>query len=82
MPCPEKKEDPTHPTLLCFKEKPLRGGEKIFLAVEVIKGGMIVEVNDMKFTVMHENIPEEFYIGFSACEGINKFYQFGVEEKE
>ena len=27
-----------------------------------------------------ENLPTSFYMGITACEGINRFYSFAVED--
>jgi hypothetical protein len=44
------------------------------------KGKMMkVSVDGHEFGYMDDSLPDEFYVGITGCEGINKFYNFAVK---
>lgn len=67
-------------TLLRFEDYPLRSGEKIRLSVEFLDRAIVVGLNEHHFKVECEQFPKEFFLGFTACEGINRFYNVEIEE--
>ena len=49
------------------------------LGVKVLDDMLEIEVEGHKAQLRVEGLPKEFYIGFTACEGINRFYDFSIE---
>lgn len=43
---------------------------------------LIVTVGQFSLTVMSEALPDSYYVGFTGCEGVNRFYDFRVEQIE
>lgn len=58
----------------------LPAGEKIRLEVETGEGILKIRVNDQPFQVPCEELPRQVHAGITACEGINRFYSFSIEE--
>ena len=58
----------------------LPAGEKIRLEVETGEGILKIRVNDQPFQVLCEELPWQVHAGITACEGINRFYSFSIEE--
>lgn len=50
------------------------------ITLKVEEKRFIIDVNGVKGIVEHEDIPESFPVGFTACEGINRLYEFSIEE--
>ena len=63
---------------LHFEDIPTEDGTRVKLSVEFLKGEIKVEMNGKAFSVKAD-VPSEFYLGFTGCEGINRFYSFTVE---
>ena len=79
VPCPERIERPIRPTKLLGEKFEITNNEITKLSVHFLKKALEITVNDKKFTVECEEFPEEFHVGFTACEGICRFYDFTVE---
>lgn len=78
---PMEGQDPlSNLSLLRFEDYPLSSGEKIRLSVEFQDQSVVVGLNDHTFEVFCEHFPRSFYLGFTACEGINRFYNIEIEE--
>lgn len=58
----------------------LPAGEKIRLEVETGEGILKIRVNDQPFQAPCEELPRQVHAGITACEGINRFYSFSIEE--
>ena len=76
--------DPDYPGALVvekihFEDIPTPNRSRVKLSVEFGVGEITVEMNGRRFTVRDEAIPAEFYLGITACEGINRFYNLTVE---
>ena len=82
VPNPTKTDEPTDYTLLHFENRPIKNKERITLSVSVSSKELLVTVCDKTFSVKCDKIPNEFYIGFTACEGINRFYSFSVQNED
>ena len=39
-----------------------------------------IDVNGNKFEIQDDEIPDTFQVGITACEGINRFYDFEIVE--
>ena len=55
---------------------PIQGGERVTLKVTTgVRGGFLsAELCGHRFEVPTPHLAEQFYVGFTACEGINRFY--------
>ena len=62
-----------------FTRFPVAAGEPFTLTVEFGYKEIRVSINGNGVTVACEDIPEEFHVGFTGCEGVNRFYEFTVE---
>lgn len=76
--------DPSYPKPLVvekihFENIPTPNRTRVKLSVEFGEREMTVEMNGVRFSVSHPRMPEEFYFGITACEGINRFYNLTVE---
>ena len=61
---------------------PIETNSKVKLGVEFFKKRIEISINGRKYNLINPHFPEEFYVGFTACEGINRFYFFAIEESE
>ena len=61
---------------------PIAGGEKIELSITtgVREECITVELCGQSFDLPVPNLAENFYIGFTACEGVNRLYSATIEE--
>ncbi len=75
VPCPESTEHPVKPTKILAESFKIEDGSLIDMTVEVKDGTVFAEINGRCFSVSHPEIPEEYHIGYTACEGINKLYK-------
>lgn len=80
IPWPERVERPVKPFLLDKKEFPIAGNTMVEIKVEVLADRLKMWVNGEYLETQVEGLPDEFYIGFTACEGINRFYTFEIED--
>ena len=80
IPWPERVERPIKPFLLSDKKFPIKGNTMIEIKVEILADRLKMWVNGEYLETQVEGLPEEFYIGFTACEGINRFYTFEIED--
>lgn len=80
VPAPKGSEDPVIPTLIFEEHCNIEEGSPIDIWVEVEEKKLRFSVNGKVAEVEHAEIPAQFQIGFTACEGINRFFRFDVEE--
>ncbi|MBQ8374364.1 MAG: hypothetical protein IJX98_02175 [Clostridia bacterium] len=79
-PWPERVERPTRSTLLSEKKFTIEGNTNIEIKAEVQKGKIKAWVNGEYLETDIVDLPtEEFWVGITACEGINRFYSFEIE---
>lgn len=73
------QEDGTQKTVnLCRAKLPFPAGEKLTMKVRLTREG--IEAVCGELTAKAEiALPEKMYVGFTACEGINRFYSFSVK---
>ena len=80
LPNPQRVERPIAPTLIGKLDFKIQPDELIDIKVEVKGKTIYADVNGHKLSCEHPDIPEEFHIGITACEGHNRFFDFTVEE--
>ena len=61
-----------------FLEFPIEGGSIIDLSVWVSGGAIHVRINGNEFSVADPDLPQTFHVGLTACEGVNRFYDFQI----
>ncbi len=59
---------------------PIADGSLVDLQVTIKDGAIHVNINGKTLTATHPDIPQSFHVGVTACEGINRFYEFEIEE--
>ncbi len=79
VPFPERKEHPVKPTKILAQSFKIENEAPIEMTVEVCNGIIIAEINGNRFSVSHPQTPQQFHIGYTACEGINKLYGMTLE---
>ena len=77
---PGKNADPIDVTKVCSMEFPIEAKSMIEMEVRVKNKKMDIRVNGKNIIAEHEDIPDKMHIGVTACEGINQFYEFEIEE--
>ena len=55
------------------------GGSMIDMTIRVREKRIFVTVNDYSFDVELPDLPSEYYVGVTTCEGLNRFYELTVE---
>ena len=60
-------------------EFPIEDKSVIDMKVTIKDKKLYICVNDKNFVAEHDDIPEQMQVGITACEGINRFYEFEVE---
>ncbi len=71
-------------TLAAYARKPFLPKTKYRLEVTVtkVRGGMIeVKCGDLVFGCLAEGIADSLFLGITACEGRNRFYDFQISAK-
>ncbi len=77
----ENKEWPIDPTLIAEPKFKIEDKSPVEIIVEFGEKEITATVNGHTSTVKLENMPENYHIGFTTCEGINHFYDFTIETK-
>ena len=69
----------------CFWHKrlgltiPISEGKIHVLKAEVVKDGIIFEVDDVKAELRTEDMFKDFHVGVTACEGIVRLYELTID---
>ena len=61
-------------------EFPVSEGDIHTLSTEITPEGLNVEADGHKFFLRIDDLYSTFHLGLDACEGINRFYSFEIEE--
>lgn len=80
LPFPEKIERPIATTKIGTNAFKIKEESIVNISLQVEEKCFKIEVNGIEFEVKNDDIPENFHVGFTACEGINRLYEFAVEE--
>lgn len=81
-PDPSNVARPIKTSKIAFRKFKIENRERITISVTVEKGKLIVAVNGVELEVEHPDVPDLFHAGFTACEGLNRFYEFKLKDKE
>lgn len=74
------KADTVEPVNLIRKKFPVADTRPALLRVKVAKKSLAISLDETAFEIAFDHIPETFHAGITACEGINRFYDFAVTE--
>ena len=77
---PERNERPFHSTLIGADSFTIENDAVCEIDVIVREKELYIGIDGHYITVQDEQIPETFHVGITACEGLNKFYEFSIEE--
>ena len=61
-------------------EFPIEDKSIIDMEVTVKEKKIYIHVNNKTFVAEHDEIPNQMHVGITACEGINQFYEFEIDE--
>lgn len=75
----EPEKDDVRPECLARKKFPVSAGKIHRLTVRPEKGALAVSLDGNAFSVA-ACVPAEFYAGVTACEGIDRFFDFLEED--
>lgn len=78
VPYPERDERPVKPTKIGFLEFPVKENEPIELEVKIDGNKITASLCGQTLEVTDEQIPENFHVGVTACEGNNKIYEMYI----
>ena len=78
-PDPTNTVRPIKTKKIAFAEFTIEENEKIDIEVKFEKGKIVSKVNGHELVCENEDFPEEFYVGFTGCEGPNEFYEMKIE---
>ena len=67
------------PTKLLHDQFKIENEERISITAKILGDRILVNINGHESEAICPDLPDEFHVGFTACEGINKFYSFSVE---
>lgn len=79
-PAVQGAECPIAATKLQTKSFPVQGNTRVRIKVQICENKIKAWVNGEYLETATENLPQSFYVGITACEGINRFYSFSVED--
>ena len=80
IPWPERVVRPIHSTLIGTDDFTIENDAVVEIDVVVREKELYVGIDGHYITVPHDEIPETFHVGITACEGFNRFYEFSIEE--
>ena len=81
IPYPPRVERPIKPTKIYFEEYSIPE-EEIECVIKFGEKSITVIMRGREFTVSHEDFPESFRLGFTACEGYCEFSEFEIKTKD
>lgn len=81
VPFPERTERPIKSTKIAFSTFSIPEKSEIDLSVTVKDGKLYIDVNGEKLVAESPDLPKEFHIGITACEGINRFSSITIEKQ-
>ena len=79
VPFPERTERPIKPTKIAFSTFSIPEKCEIDMSVTVQDGKIYIDINGEKLIAESPDLPKEFHIGITACEGINCFSSVTIE---
>ena len=71
----------TNVELIGEKKFAVNEREKFVLDVEISKNKLVARIGADEIVVDY-NFHKEFFVGFTACEGVNRFYSFNIKKDD
>ena len=78
IPDPARVERPIKPTKIYFEEYSIPE-EEIECVIKFGEKSITVIMRGREFTISHEDFPESFRLGFTACEGFCEFTSYEIK---
>lgn len=75
----KEEKNPIDVTKVDSREFAIADKSVIDMEVTTKDKKLFIRVNDETFVAEHGDIPKQMYVGITACEGVNQFYEFEVE---
>lgn len=75
----KEEKNPIDVTKVDSREFAIADKSVIDMEVTIKDKKLFIRVNDETFVAEHGDIPKQMYVGITACEGVNQFYEFEVE---
>lgn len=75
----KEEKNPIDVTKVDSREFAIADKSIIDMEVSIKDKQLFIRVNDETFVAEHEDIPKQMHVGITACEGVNQFYEFEVE---
>jgi hypothetical protein len=64
-----------------YKYQPRRKYKlQLTLKQKGLKKEIHIQTEKQKFGILHNKLPKNFFVGITACEGVNRFYSFSARE--
>lgn len=79
VPDPENVARPIKTSKILAKHFKIEDEATSEITLKVEEKRFVIDVNGVKGVIEHDDIPESFNVGFTACEGINRLYEFSIE---
>ncbi len=79
-PAPERIERPIATSKIAFVDFEIPEKSIVEMALEISQKTMTACVNGVHLSCTHPDIPEEFHVGITACEGPNSFFNLIIED--
>ena len=67
------------PTRVLHDHFKIENEERITITAKILDDRILVNINGHESVAECPDLPSEFHVGFTACEGINKFYSFSIK---
>lgn len=75
------RENPLKYEMIASWKVPIGCNEKFTISAKIVGKDIYVYYNNKEYKVSHQSVPNEFYVGFTACEGIDRFFSFKIDCK-
>lgn len=67
------------PIKMIHDEFKIDDNSRISIKARIEDGRIIANINGHECSVSDPDIPKEFHVGFTACEGVNRFYNYTIK---
>ena len=82
IPLPEGSKEPIENRKIATFPFPIEENSLVEISIEVRDKRIVVRVNDETVVAESPDIPEAFHVGLTACEGIDRFFDFTIDAEE
>lgn len=82
IPLPEGSKEPIENRKIANLPFEIGQEEPVEITIEVLDKKIVANINGRTIIAESDDIPDTFHVGLTACEGINKFYDFVIDAEE